>query len=150
MKWKGFYILMSKINKKAVIAFVMGIVLICTATGCSQKKKSRDDFLKVGIVTYTQDDPFINAMVEKVKEDLKAMESDDMKIIVSGRNGDDDQRNQNELVEEMIDAGCDIMCVNLVDRTAPGKIIKLARQNNIPIIFFNREPVREDLMATTL
>ena len=26
MKWKGFYILMSKINKKAVIAFVMGIV----------------------------------------------------------------------------------------------------------------------------
>lgn len=146
MKWKGFYILMSKINKKAVIAFVMGIVLICTATGCSQKKKSRDDILKVGIVTYTQDDPFINAMVEKVKEDLKAMESDDMKIIVSGRNGDDDQRNQNELVEEMIDAGCDIMCVNLVDRTAPGKIIKLARQNNIPIIFFNREPVREDLM----
>ena len=146
MKWKGFYILMSKINKKAVIAFVMGIVLICTATGCSQKEKSRDDFLKVGIVTYTQDDPFINAMVEKVKEDLKAMESDDMKIIVSGRNGDDDQRNQNELVEEMIDAGCDIMCVNLVDRTAPGKIIKLARQNNIPIIFFNREPVREDLM----
>lgn len=146
MKWKGFYILMSKINKKAVIAFVMGIVLICTVTGCSQKKKSRDDILRVGIVTYTQDDPFINAMVEKVKEDLKAMESDDMKIIVSGRNGDDDQRNQNELVEEMIDAGCDIMCVNLVDRTAPGKIIKLARQNNIPIIFFNREPVREDLM----
>ena len=46
----------------------------------------------------------------------------------------------------MIDAGCDIMCVNLVDRTAPGKIIKLARQNNIPIIFFNREPVKEDLM----
>ena len=94
---------MSKINKKAVIAFVMGIVLICTATGCSQKKKSRDDILRVGIVTYTQDDPFINAMVEKVKEDLKAMESDDMKIIVSGRNGDDDQRNQNELVEEMIE-----------------------------------------------
>ena len=146
MKWKGFYILMSKINKKAVIAFVMGIVLICTVTGCSQKKKSRDNILRVGIVTYTQDDPFINAMVEKVKEDLKAMERDDMKIIVSGRNGDDDQRNQNELVEEMIDAGCDIMCVNLVDRTAPGKIIKLARQNNIPIIFFNREPVREDLM----
>lgn len=44
MKWKGFYILMSKINKKAVIAFVMGIVLICTATGCSQKKKAEMTF----------------------------------------------------------------------------------------------------------
>lgn len=52
---------------------------------------------------------------------------------------------QNEAVEEMIDAGCDIMCINLVDRTEPSKIIKMARQNNIPVIFFNREPVKEDL-----
>lgn len=43
----------------------------------------------------------------------------------------------------MIDAGCDIMCINLVDRTEPSKIIKMARQNNIPVIFFNREPVKE-------
>lgn len=49
---------------------------------------------------------------------------------------------QNEAVEEMIDAGCDIMCINLVDRTEPSKIIKMARQNNIPVIFFNREPVK--------
>ena len=54
--------------------------------------------------------------------------------------------NPDNYIKEFADAGCDIMCVNLVDRTAPGKIIKLARQNNIPIIFFNREPVREDLM----
>ena len=46
----------------------------------------------------------------------------------------------------MIDAGCDVLCVNLVDRTAPSNIIRLARQNNIPVIFFNREPVREDLL----
>ena len=46
----------------------------------------------------------------------------------------------------MIDAGCDVLCVNLVDRTAPSRIIRLAKQNDIPIIFFNREPVWEDLM----
>ena len=39
-------------------------------------------------------------------------------------------------MEEMIDAGCDVLCVNLVDRTAPSRIIRLAKQNDIPIIFF--------------
>ena len=60
--------------------------------------------------------------------------------------GDNDQRDQDELVEEMIAAGCDVLCVNLVDRTAPSDIIKAARQEKIPVIFFNREPVKEDLM----
>ena len=46
----------------------------------------------------------------------------------------------------MIDAGCDVLCVNLVDRTAPYRIIRMARNENIPVIFFNREPVKEDLM----
>ena len=98
------------------------------------------------MVTYTQDDPFINALTDKLKEDLKAMSTKGVKVIVSIKSGDNDQRNQDETIEEMIDAGCDVLCVNLVDRTAPAKIIRLAKQDDIPIIFFNREPVKEDLM----
>ena len=37
-------------------------------------------------------------------------------------------------------------CVNLVDRTAPSAIIDMAKEHNIPVIFFNRELVAEDLM----
>ena len=85
-------------------------------------------------------------MTDILKEDLKALEASDMKVIVSVRSGDNSQQEQDEVVEEMIDAGCDVLCVNLVDRTAPSNIIRLARQNNIPVIFFNREPVREDLL----
>ena len=36
--------------------------------------------------------------------------------------------------------------MNLVDRADPSEIIDLARERDIPIIFFNREPVAEDLM----
>ena len=39
-----------------------------------------------------------------------------------------------------------MICVNLVDRTAPTEIIDLARKNDVPVIFFNRELVEEDLM----
>ena len=39
-----------------------------------------------------------------------------------------------------------ILVVDLVDRMEPSNIIKMAKKENIPVIFFNREPVREDLM----
>lgn len=132
-------------RKKIVVGLILGIILVCNICGCQSNKEEKNSILRVGIVTYTQDDPFINALKEQLKGNLKTMETKDMKIMISERNGDNDQRDQNEAVEEMIDAGCDIMCINLVDRTEPSKIIKMARQNNIPVIFFNREPVKEDL-----
>ena len=132
-------------RKKIVVGLILGIILVCNICGCQSNKEEKKSILRVGIVTYTQDDPFINALKEQIKGNLKTMETKDMKIMISERNGDNDQRDQNEAVEEMIDAGCDIMCINLVDRTEPSKIIKMARQNNIPVIFFNREPVKEDL-----
>lgn len=120
--------------------------MVSALSGCGGSSEKVDKTLRVGVVTYTQDDAFINAMTEKLKSRLKTMENTNMKVIVSVRSGDNDQREQDEIVEEMIDAGCDVLCVNLVDRTAPVNIIKSARQNDIPVIFFNREPVRDDLM----
>ena len=120
--------------------------MIVSLMGCGSSNKKSNKTMRVGVVTYTADDPFINAMIEKVKSQLKTMETTNMNVIVSVRSGDNDQREQDEIVDEMIDAGCDVLCVNLVDRTAPANIIKSARQSDIPVIFFNREPVRDDLM----
>ena len=120
--------------------------MIVSLMGCGSSNKKTNKTMRVGVVTYTSDDPFINAMVEKVKSNLKTMETTNMNVIVSVRSGDNDQREQDEIVDEMIDAGCDVLCVNLVDRTAPANIIKSARQSDIPVIFFNGEPVRDDLM----
>ena len=120
--------------------------MIVSFMGCGNSNKKSNKTMRVGVVTYTADDPFINAMVEKVKSNLNTMETTNMNVIVSVRSGDNDQREQDEIVDEMIDAGCDVLCVNLVDRTAPANIIKSARQSDIPVIFFNREPVRDDLM----
>jgi len=58
---------------------------------------------------------------------------------------DGDQNRQNDQVQEMIKAGVDVLAVNPVDRTSAVYLIRLARQNNLPIVLFNREPLREDL-----
>ena len=55
------------------------------------------------------------------------------------------QRTQDDQVKEMLDAGCNVLCVNLVDRASASEIIDLAREKDVPVIFFNREPVAEDL-----
>ena len=104
-----------KCRKKSVCAVVVMVAMLCIS-GCGSGKIKSDKVLRVGVVTYTQDDPFINALADKLKENLKSMETEDMKITVSVKNGNDDQQDQNDIVEEMIDAGCDVLCVNLVDR----------------------------------
>lgn len=55
------------------------------------------------------------------------------------------QLTQNEQVKSLIEKGCDVICVNLVDRTEPTTITDLAESKQVPIIFFNRELVVEDL-----
>ena len=119
---------------------------VLVLSGCSGKSDQTEKTLRVGVITYTQDDPFINGLTDELKAQLKAMENKERRIIVSTKSGNDDQQEQNEKVEEMIDAGCDVLCINLVDRTAPSRIIRMARNEDIPVIFFNREPVREDLV----
>ena len=128
-----------------VLSAIIGS-LVLALSGCSDQSGQTEKTLRVGVITYSQDDPFINALTDELKVHLKTMESEERRIIVSIKSGNDDQQEQNEKVEKMIDAGCDVLCVNLVDRTAPYRIIRMARNENIPVIFFNREPVKEDLM----
>ena len=136
-------------KKKRRLAVVLATVTgsaVLVLSGCSGKSEQTEKTLRVGVITYSQDDPFINGLTEELKVQLKAMENKERRIIVSIKSGNDDQQEQNEKVEEMIDAGCDVLCINLVDRTAPSRIIRMARNEDIPVIFFNREPVREDLV----
>lgn len=126
-------------------SILIGCMLLCL-TGCTASSEKKRDVLRVGVVLYTQDDPFINALTDCLKEDLEDYETDSLKIIMTVRDGKNDQKLQDEVVEEILDAGCDILVVDLVDRTEPSNIIKMAKNENIPVIFFNREPVREDLM----
>ena len=136
---------MSKKDRKRRSMIAVILLIAFLIAGCEDKSVKTDPIIRIGVVTYTQDDPFINAMTDQLKENLKKMETDHMKIITTVKNGDDNQQDQNEIVEEMIDAGCDVLCVNLYDRTVPSQIIDAAKEKDIPIIFFNREPVEEDL-----
>ncbi len=102
--------------------------------------------MQVGIAYYNQSDTFISQMIECLKGEFEELEREGLEITVMMRDAAESQRVQDDQVKELIGAGCDVLCVNLVDRADPSEIIDFAREYNVPIIFFNREPVAEDLM----
>ena len=67
-------------------------------SGCSGKSDQTEKTLRVGVITYTQDDPFINGLTDELKAQLKAMENKERRIIVSTKSGNDDQQEQNDKI----------------------------------------------------
>lgn len=120
----------------------LGILFLCA---CTQHQTKTSDRLYVGVACYDQRDTFLGELLNCFKEKMSDMESDDLKTIVTVRDAAGSQKTQDDQVKELIDAGCNVLCVNLVDRADPSEIIDLAREKEVPIIFFNREPVAEDL-----
>lgn len=129
-------------RKLAGIGILLGISVLLLG-GCKEKETPQK--LHVGVTYYDQSDTYLNELIGLFKESLKEIESDKLEVSVTIRDAVGVQKNQNDQVEELIDEGCNILCVNLVDRADPSEIIDFARESEVPIIFFNREPVAEDL-----
>ena len=121
----------------------MSTLLLCA---CGEQQQSASDKIHAGVICYNQSDTFLEQLITRFKEQLNELGGQEFKTTVTLRDAADSQRTQNDQVKELIDAGCNVLCVNLVDRADPSEIIDLARDNDVPIIFFNREPVAEDLM----
>lgn len=125
---------------KNVIAIVLCFISALCLSACGEQKNDGEKELYVGVACYDQSDAFLDELLECFKVSCTKRE-----ITVTIRDAVGAQRMQNDQVRELIDEGCNVLCVNLADRTDPSEIIDMAREQDIPIIFFNREPVAEDL-----
>ena len=122
---------------------LMGILLY---GACGSEKKEIPKQIYIGVACYDQRDTFLGELLEDFKRECRTLEKRGYDISLTIMDAANSQRTQDDQVQEMIGNGCDILCVNLADRTDPSQIITAAQEHDIPIIFFNREPVEEDLM----
>ena len=100
--------------------------------------------IKIGMTLYKQEDVFVSSITKNIEEIAKEKESDEKyKITMNILDAKGNLNNQNNQVDKFIEQDYDIICVNLVDRTAAAVIIDKAKAANKPLIFFNREPVEE-------
>jgi len=136
--------------KKKVLAITLVFTIFVTMllTSCNSQKSVSSDEIRIGVTVYDEYDAFIALLMEEFMKDVaKYNKTSEKQITVMKYNGAGNQSKQNYQVAEMIEKGCNVILVNLVDRTDASTIIESARQANIPVVFFNRELVPEDLMS---
>lgn len=143
---KTIFSIISKTVSFIILALIITGLMGCSSMESANQDKEKLTELKIGVSVYYQDDVFIESVVEGIKEEAKVKEQlGECTINLNLVDGQNSQTMQNDQVDKFIAQGYDIICMNLVDRTAASTIIDKAKAASIPVIFFNREPVTADM-----
>ena len=93
----------------------------------------------IGVAIYRFDDTFMSATRNAIQQNATGKAT--LRLVDSQNT----QPTQNDQIDQFIAQRVNAMAINPVDRTAAGTIIDKARAQNIPVVFFNREPTRADM-----
>lgn len=129
----------------------IGLLVIVFLTGCgsstsTEEKIENHEVIKIGVLIYRFDDQFISYVMQEIQNEKLRFDSFSSRTLkvdfVDGNNQADLQLDQ---VKEMLAEEYDVLAINLVDRSQAATVIDLAKAVDVPIVFFNREPVQVDM-----
>lgn len=92
----------------------------------------------VGVLLYKEDIYYISE-IKKELEKLENENKDTINFIFYNAKGN--QELQNKQIDELIDMKVDAILLNIVDVHEADSIINKVKEKDIPLIFFNREPL---------
>lgn len=96
---------------------------------------------RIGVTIYKYDDNFMSIM-RKSLEDIAAENKEFELLMNDSQNG---QGIQNDQIDTLISKGVKALAINLVDPSAGDSIIKKAKEDDLPVVFFNRDLGQEAL-----
>jgi methyl-galactoside transport system substrate-binding protein len=99
------------------------------------------DNTRIGVTIYKYDDNFMSVVRKALEKDAAAVSG----IQLLMNDSQNDQSKQNDQVDVLLAKGVKALAINLVDPAAAPVIIEKARVNNIPVVFYNKEPSRKAL-----
>ncbi len=94
---------------------------------------------RIGTAIYKFDDTFMSYVRNAILDNAKGKATIEM---VDSQNA---QPTQNDQVDQFLAKKMAAIAINPVDRTAAAAIIDKAKVKNTPVVFFNREPMPEDM-----
>ena len=135
--------------KNPILRIIPLILIAFIIAGCAiyqQEELEQTKVIRIGITMYNEFDPFTEEIRHNIEDNLiKYGEEQGVEVNCTVVYASKNQLVQNDQVEDFISNDYDVICVNLVDRTDPNVIIEMAKSADIPIVFFNRELVQDDL-----
>jgi len=132
------------------VLLISVLLLLLNILGCSEansivaSENGKIKNIKIGISVYDDYDTFISDMINEFNKWAR-IEHKELNISLEIVSANRSQLTQNDQVEKFIAKDYDVICVNLVDRTDASLIIDKAKKADVPVIFFNRELVEEDI-----
>ncbi|QEH18588.1 galactose/glucose ABC transporter substrate-binding protein MglB [Histophilus somni] len=91
---------------------------------------------RIGVTIYKYDDNFMSLMRQEIDKEAKAVGGLEL-LMNDSQNA---QSVQNDQVDVLISKGVKTLAINLVDPAAAPTVIKKAKSEDIPVIFFNKDP----------
>lgn len=136
-----------KIAGMAAIAAVGAVVLCGCMAERQEDEESMHKTVQIGIAVYNEEDAFISDICEYLDQEIYAYEKEHSGVKIRREIADagGSQQEQNEQIKRFVSLDYDLLLVNIVDRTNAAVIIDSAAEAGIPVVFFNREPVKEDI-----
>lgn len=124
---------------------LLAAALLCLS-GCAPSGSGEGETLRIGVAVYKGSDTYITNMTQAMEEAAEHWSGETgRRVQISLSDAQENQNTQNEQIDRFLSLGYDVLCVNLVDRTDAARVIGKARKADVPVVFFNREPVQEDL-----
>lgn len=101
--------------------------------------KDEEGMPKVGVAIYKFDDTFMSSVRNAIAKNADGM------AVVEIVDSQNSQPTQNDQVDAFLSKEMDALAINSVDRTAAKAIIGKAMDADTPVVFFNREPLADDM-----
>ena len=129
------------------VLFAAILMVNSLLSGCSTSSQEKEkNSIRIGVSLYRSDDTFITNIREELENKAKLYEKNSgIKVTLDIQDAKGSQNTQNNQVERFISLGCDVLCINPVDRMDASGMIDKAMTAGIPVVFFNRQPVEEDM-----
>jgi methyl-galactoside transport system substrate-binding protein len=120
--------------KKLLLALLAVALVFASCSGAASNGKP-----KIGVAIYKFDDTFMSG----VRRAIETNATD--KAELSTVDSQNAQPTQNDQVDTFLTQKVKALAINPVDRTAAGVIVDKAKAKKTPVVFFNREPLPEDM-----
>ena len=119
-------------NKKVLTLSAVMASMLCAAAHAADTR--------IGVTIYKYDDNFMSVVRKAIEKMLNQRQT---QLLMN--DSQNDQSKQNDQIDVLLAKGVKALAINPVDPAAAGTVIEKARGQNVPIVFFNKEPSRKAL-----
>lgn len=112
---------------------VLSAVALAVGLGAIATASAKD---RIGVTIYKYDDNFMSLMRKEIEKEAAGLK--DVELLMN--DSQNAQSIQNDQVDVLISKGVKSLAINLVDPSAASTIIGKAKPENIPVVFFNKDP----------